>query len=81
MKNLCDYGFSGVMLRLELQEGKARMANNFFCDLYKATTAFALRLPCFVGLSEIDTREEDKVVRLVIGDSWFAGHETAKASR
>ena len=80
VKNLCD-GASGVMLCLELQEGKARMANKKFCDLHKATTACTLRLPCFAGLSEIDVREEDKVVRLLIGDSWFAGHETAKALR
>jgi hypothetical protein len=36
-KNLCD-GLSGVMLFLELQEGKTRMANQKFCDLHKATT-------------------------------------------
>ena len=38
-----------------------------------------MRLADLGGLSEIDVREEDKVVRVLVGDSWFAGHETAKA--
>ena len=78
VKNLCD-GLSGVMLFLELQEGKIRMANKKFCDLYKATTANTLRLAEGAGLMELGLREEDKVARLLVGDSWFASTETATA--
>ena len=78
VKNLCD-GLSGVMLYLELQEGKTRMANKKFCDEEKATTACTVRLAWGAGLSELDLREEEKIMRLLVGDSWFAGHATAKA--
>jgi hypothetical protein len=78
VKNLCD-GLSGVMLYLELQEGKTRMAAKKYCDEYKATTATTLRLADFAGLGEQHLREEDKVQRLLVGDSWFAGYATAKA--
>jgi hypothetical protein len=38
-----------------------------------------LRLADLAGLGELHLREEDKVQRLLVGDSWFAGHATAKA--
>ena len=78
VKNLCD-GLSGVMLYLELQEGKTRMAAKQCCDEEKATTACTLRLADFAGLGELHLREEEKVQRLLVGDSWFAGCATAKA--
>ena len=80
VKNLCD-GVSGVMLHLEIQEGKTRMAAKKYCQKYKATTACTVRLCDLGGLSEKNLREEDKVARMLVGDSWFASHETAVALR
>ena len=78
IKNLCD-GVFGCMLFLELQEGKVRMARKPYCDRYKATAACTLRLACGAGLSEMEKRPEDKVGRVLVGDSWFASFDTAKA--
>ena len=78
VKNLCD-GLSGVMLFLELQEGKIKMARSKWCNKYKATTACTVRLAEGAGLSEKGVREEDLASRLLVGDSRFAGHATASA--
>ena len=59
VKNLCD-GISGVMLYLELQEGKVRMANQKFCNKYKATTATTVRLAEGAGLSETEQNRTDR---------------------
>jgi hypothetical protein len=80
IKNLCD-GESGFMLHIEIQEGKLRMARKKCCDLYqyKATAATTVRLAHKGGLDESNLREEDKVMRVLVGGSWFASHETAAA--
>ena len=79
VKNLCD-GVSGVMLFLEIQEGKELMERKQFCRTHKCTTATTLRLAKGAGLQEPDTlRAEDKPARVLVGDSWFASLETAKA--
>jgi hypothetical protein len=78
VKNLCC-GESGVMLNLELQEGKVKMARGKFCAEHKATTACTLRLAYKGGLDETGMREDGKVKRVLVGDSWFASEETAKA--
>jgi hypothetical protein len=62
---------TGMLLRLELAEGKEAMKNKKYCDTYKPTTACSLRLtePWF------GTR------RIVVGDSGFASVPTAVALR
>ena len=65
IKSLCD-GVFGCMLFLELQEGKVCMARKPYCDRYKATAAYTMRLACGAGLSEKEKRPEDKVGRVVV---------------
>ena len=69
------------MLYLEIQEGRVRMARKRFARLWKATTACTLRLAEGAELSELGKRREDCVDRVLVGDSWFASFETAKALR
>ena len=67
------------MLHIEMQEGKVRMARKQHYEQHKATTATTVRLASKGGLDESNLREEDKVMRVLVGDSWFASHETAEA--
>lgn len=60
---------TGMMLHLELAEGKVAMAGKDFADAHKAQTACALRL----------TRAYHGSARLVVGDSGFASVATARA--
>ena len=79
IKNLCD-GESGVMLFMELQEGKDNMEDFDFVGTYSKTTACTLRLAKGAGLDEHQhRREEDRPFRVLVGDSWFASFQTARA--
>ena len=70
-------GTSGVMMYLELQEGKTRMMRLRFADEYPATVATTLRMVAAMGLGEKNLPHNDKLRRVVIGDSWFASRTTA----
>ena len=70
-------GTSGVMMYLELQEGKTRMMRLRFADEYPATVATTLRMVAAMGLGEKNLPANDKLRRVVIGDSWFASRATA----
>ena len=62
---------------LELQEGKTRMMRLRFADEYPATVATTLRMIAAMGLGEKNLPANDKLRRVVIGDSWFASRATA----
>ena len=49
LKTLCDAS-TGMMMVMEIQEGKMRMARQRFCRDYPATTACTLRLCATAGL-------------------------------
>ena len=70
-------GTSGVMMFLEIQEGKTRMMRARFADEYPATVATTLRMIAAMGLGEVSLQPGDKLRRVVIGDSWFASRHTA----
>ena len=70
-KNTCD-GTSGVMLFMEMQEGKIRMARKKWLDKYSATTATTLRL-----VEGCNIRDGKK--RTVHCDSWFMSKATRDA--
>ena len=72
-------GTSGVMMYIEVQEGKTRMMRLRFADEYTATVATTLRMVAAMGLGEINLPESDKLRRVVVGDSWFASRATAAA--
>jgi hypothetical protein len=72
-------GTSGVMMYIEVQEGKTRMMRLRFADEYPATVATTLRMVAAMGLGEINLPESDKLRRVVVGDSWFASRATASA--
>ena len=72
-------GTSGVMMYIEVQEGKTRMMRLRFADEYPATVATTLRMVAAMGLGEINLPEHDKLRRVVVGDSWFASRATAAA--
>ena len=72
-------GTSGVMMYIEVQEGKTRMMRMRFADEYPATVATTLRMIAGMGLGEISLPEGDKLRRVVVGDSWFASRNTACA--
>jgi hypothetical protein len=71
-KTLCD-GVSGVMLALELQEGKSVMSAKQYHKDFGATTACTIRLLEHSGCSGAG--------RVLIGDSWFASVNTAVNAR
>ena len=72
LKTIAD-GVSGVMLRLELQEGKIPMSKKAGRRLLGATTSCTMRLVELAGISGTD--------RVVVGDSWFSSLKTVKALR
>ena len=78
LKTVCD-GTSGVMMYMEIQEGKLRMARKQYHQQYGATTSCTLR--CFKesGFAEAHRRPEERGQRAGIGDSWFAGLKTIEA--
>ncbi len=65
-------GTSGVMMYIELQEGKTRMMRLRFADEYSATVATTLRMVAAMGLGEVSLSASDKLHRIVVSDSWFA---------
>ena len=78
LKTVCD-GTSGVMMYMEIQEGKLRMARKQWHQEYGATTSCTLR--CFKesGFAEAHRRPEERPQKAGVGDSWFAGLKTAEA--
>ena len=72
MKCLCC-GVSGIMLFLEIQEGKQRMANKPYVHELAATAACTKRMVVGGGFTGTS--------RVVLGDSWFASFKTARALR
>ena len=64
---------SGVMLSLEVQEGKIPMARKPFHNELGATAACTKRLVLLAGFEGSG--------RCIVGDSWFASLKTAKALR
>ena len=71
MKASCDCE-TGILMHLEIQEGKERMASKAYTDIYSnASTACTSRLIQSVSGSG----------RTVIGDSWFSSVQTAMAMR
>lgn len=77
LKTICDAD-TGIMMGMEIQEGKIRMARMRYCDRYPATTASTLRLCALVGLGE-NSIVGEKPHRVVFADSWFASVGTVKA--
>ncbi len=68
LKTCCD-GSTGIMMRVEIQEGKEAMKTKEFSELYPAGTATTLRLvKPWLGEG-----------RVVVGDSAFASIPTAVA--
>ena len=78
IKNACCAD-SNVMLCMELQEGKIRMARKRHCREFQATTACTLRLTKGACGSEKGQDEAECVKRVCTGDSWFASVATAVA--
>ena len=78
IKNACCAD-SNVVLHMELQEGKVRMARKRHCRDFQATTACTLRLTKGARGSEKGVEEADCVKRVCTGDSWFASVATATA--
>jgi hypothetical protein len=72
---------SGVMLYLEVQEGKERMARLKYVEDYQATTACMVRMLAALSLGENSLPPDKKLQRVVFGDSWFASYETMKGLR
>jgi hypothetical protein len=62
-------GTSGIMMYIELQEGKARMRRLRFADEYPATVAITLRMVAAMGLGEISLPADEKLRCVVVGDS------------
>ena len=69
LKTVCDAS-TGLMLQVELQEGKERMARKRYVDEYQATTATTLRLLGGLGVGENSLPVERKPKRVVFADSW-----------
>ncbi len=69
-------GTSGVMMYIEIQEGKTRMRRLRFVDEYPATVATTLRMVAAMGLGEISLPPAEKLRRVVVADSWFASRPT-----
>ena len=78
LKTVCD-GTSGVMMYMETQEGKLRVARKQWHQECGATTSCTLR--CFKesGFAEAHRRPEERPQKAGVGDSWFAGLKTAEA--
>lgn len=69
-------GTSGVMMHIELQEGKTRMRRLRFANEYPATVATTLRMVAAMGLGEKSLPPAEKLRRVVVADSWFASRPT-----
>jgi hypothetical protein len=69
---------SGVMMYIELQEGKTRMKRLRFADEYPATVATTLRMVAAMRLGEISLPPAEKLRRVVVCDSWFASRPTVR---
>ena len=79
LKTVCDCS-TGVMMYVDVQEGKLRMARKKYADTYPHTTACTVRLLYKMGINEKLVRRDEPVrKRIVYADSWFAGRTTAKA--
>jgi hypothetical protein len=67
-KGICD-GESNIMMRIEILEGKERMATKRFCDEWGPSVACTMRLATpWAGTG-----------RVIIGDSWFSSVKTVRA--
>jgi hypothetical protein len=62
-------GTSGVMMYIELQEGKTRMRRLRFADEYPAAVATTLRMVAAMGLGENSLPPAEKLRRVVVADS------------
>ena len=69
------------MLHLEIQEGKERMARQKYVGEYQATSACTVRMLAALSLGENSLAPNNKLHRVVFGDSWFASLETLTALR
>jgi len=76
-KTICDAD-TGIMMGMEIQEGKIRMARMRYCEKYPATTASTLRLCPLVGLGE-NSIVSEKPHQVVFADSRFASVGTVEA--
>jgi len=79
LKTLCDAS-TGMMMVIEIQEGKIRMARQRFCREFSPTTACTLRLCATAGLGE-NSLVGPNPNRVVFADSWFALLATLHALR
>jgi hypothetical protein len=68
----------GIMLYVEMQEGKERTARLKYVQDFQATTACTLRMLAALSLGENSLPPDKKLHRVVFGDSWFASMETMK---
>ena len=69
------------MLHLEIQEGKERMARQKYVGEYQATSACTVRMLAALSLGENSLAPNNKLQRVIFGDSWFASLETLTALR
>ncbi len=69
------------MLYLEIQDGKERMARQKYVGEYQATSACTVRMLAALSLGENSLAPNNKLQRVVFGDSWFASLETLTALR
>ena len=77
-KTVCD-GSTGMLLHLEIQEGKVRMQRKKFVNSFPATTACTLRMMSNMEVGELELADNAKLRRAVTADSWFASRATAIA--
>ena len=80
MTQILDFTI-GVMLYLEIQEGKERMARQKYVGEYQATSACTLRMLAALSIGENSLAPNNKLQRVIFGDSWFASLETLTALR
>jgi hypothetical protein len=71
----------GVMLHLEIQEEKERMARLKYVDEFQATSACTVRLLANLSFGENALSPIKKMARVVFGDSWFASYQSVLALR
>ena len=70
---------SGVMMRVEIQEGMVRMARHGYTREHIATTACTMRLAGGCGMGELQLAAELRPQRVLFADSWFASLSTTLA--
>ena len=78
LKTMCE-GTFGIVIHLEIQKGKIKMARKKFVTEYGATTGCTVRLCAASNLSE--AHEVPPLARCVFADSWFASLKTVLALR